>query len=129
MASTVPPTTPVTLSPAAEALLRPFSEEVRAAYLRVVNHGDAAAADILILAVVADHMPKKGLPLVDSAYLIRDLGFDSVTIAEMVFFFEDLLEVTVSNYDLLDVHTVGQLRHFVAKKIVPVTPPRPPTSA
>lgn len=128
MASTAPHSTPVTLPPAAEALLRTFPEEVRAAYLRVVNHGDPAAADVLILAVVADHMPRKGLPIVDSAYLMRDLGFDSVSIAEMVFFFEDLLEVTVSNYELLDVHTVGQLRGFVAAKIVPPAPAptRPP---
>lgn len=125
MPSSAPHSTPVTLPPNAEPLLRTFPEEVRVAYLKVVNAGDVAAADVLIRAIVADHMPRKGLPLVDSAFLMRDLGFDSVSIAEMVFFFEDLLEVTVSNYELLDIHTVGQLRAFVAAKIVRPTPSRP----
>ena len=107
----------VSLPDAVETLLRHFPEEVRAAYLTLRTTGDAASADKLVLAIVADHMPRKEAHLADNAELLRDLGFDSVAIAEMVFFIEDLLQVNVSNAEILRVHTVGELRAFVRQKL------------
>lgn len=111
--------TPLTSSlPAAVAtLLRHFPEEVRGAYVRLRETGDPAAADTLVLAIVADHMPGPKLPLVDAATLVGDLGFDSVAIAEMVFFIEDLLQVNVTNAEITGVRTVGELRAFVRAKL------------
>ena len=102
---------------AAETLLRHFPDEVRAAYLRLRNHRDLAAADTLVLAIVADHMPNKDARLTDDAMLAEHLGFDSVTIAEMVFFLEDLLQVNVSNAEIVRVRTIGELRAFVREKL------------
>lgn len=71
---------PVPLSPAAplpeaaETLLRHFPDEVRQAYLRLRASGDPAAADTLVLAIVADHMPQAGAEIVDGASLVDDLG-------------------------------------------------------
>ena len=113
---------PVTLPPAADTLLRHFPEAVRAAYSRLRATGDAAAADMLVLAIVVDHMPDKsrrgevGVPA-DHIALVADLGFDSVAIAEMVFFVEDLLQVTVTNAEIVRVRTVGDLRAFVRTKL------------
>jgi acyl carrier protein len=107
----------VSLPDAVETLLRHFPEDVRAAFLRLRATGDAAAADKLVLAIVADHMPRKDADLSDSAELLRDLGFDSVAIAEMVFFIEDLLQVNVTNAEILRVRTVGELRAFVRQKL------------
>lgn len=123
MHSSAPFSPPVTLPAAAETLLRHFPEEVRAAYLRMTTTGDAAAADTLVLAIVADHMPHQEARLHEAASLVDDLGFDSVAIAEMVFFIEDLLQVNVTNAEIMRVRTVRDLRAFVREKLaaLPVT--------
>ncbi len=108
---------PVPPPTAAEALLRHFPAEVRAAYGRLRDTGDPAAADTLVLAIVADHLPQKGRALADGQELIADLGFDSVAISEVVFFLEDLLQVRVTNAEILRVRTIGDLRAFVRTKL------------
>ena len=83
--------------------------------------GDQAALTKLIFAVLYDFLPQKsktgvtGWP--DEARLIEDLGFDSLAIAETVFFFEDLFRISISNEEILQVRTVGELRGFVQKKL------------
>ncbi len=105
------------LSSTTETLLRHFPEEVRAAYVRLRETGDPAAADTLVLAIVADHMPHKSAELADHVALVAGLGFDSVAIAEMIFFIEDLLQVSVTNAEIAGVTTVGELRAFVRAKL------------
>lgn len=117
MQSLAPISPPAPLPDAAATLLRHFSEDVRGAYVRLRETGDPAAADTLVLAIVGDHMPRKEAALVDTASLVDDLGFDSVAIAEMVFFIEDLLQVSVSNAEILRVGTVCDLRAFVRTKL------------
>jgi acyl carrier protein len=108
---------PAALPAAVETLLRHFPEDVRGAYVRLQETGDPGAADTLVLAIVADHMPHAEAELVDTASLVADLGFDSVAIAEMVFFIEDLLQVNVTNAEILRVRTVSELRAFVRLKL------------
>ena len=119
MQSSVPFSPPVAIPTptAADTLLRHFPEEVRAAYLRLRETGDPVAADTLVLAIVADFMPRQEAQLVDDATLAGDLAFDSVAIAEMVFFLEDLLQVNVTNAEIMRVRTVRDLRAFVRTKL------------
>jgi 3-hydroxyacyl-[acyl-carrier-protein] dehydratase len=83
--------------------------------------GDEAALTELIFVVLYDFLPQKfktgapGWP--DTARLIEDLGFDSLAIAETVFFFEDLFSISISNEEIRQVRTVGELRAFVQKKL------------
>ena len=98
--------------------LEDFPLEVRDAYRRFCEDGDIADLNTVVLAVLRDHMPKPdGNTLADELRLIEDLGYDSLAIAEMVFFFEDLLQVRIENRELLAVRTVGEVRRFVARKI------------
>lgn len=121
---------PVSSSPssAASALVRHFPEEVRDAYLRFTSTHAAEDADVVILAVVMDHVPAAKARIAgapgDALKLIEDLGFDSVAITELVFFIEDLFQVRISNDEIMRVRTVGDLRLFVRQKIAA----QPPTT-
>lgn len=128
MQSSAPTSSPPALPIAVDPLLRHFPTHVQACYVRLRETSDPLAGDTLVLAIVADHMRDKLAPLHDASALMADLGFDSVTIAEMVFFLEDLLKVSVTNAEIIRVRTVGELRAFVRVKLAqqkPVGNPAP----
>jgi acyl carrier protein len=103
------------------ALLRHSSAEVRAAYALWRGAGDPGAADAIVLAVVRDHVPDKArratLVLEDRHALALDLGFDSMATTEMVFVFEDVFQVTITNAEIVRLRTIGDLRAFVRRRI------------
>jgi acyl carrier protein len=106
-------------------LLAKFPEEVRAAYTRYLATGEVEAVDLIALAVIKDFIPKRpgGAPkpeFNDSTRLMTDLGFDSLTIAESVFFFEDLFRVRINNAEIMQVTTVGELRNFIRRKVAEI---------
>jgi acyl carrier protein len=110
-------------------LLRHFAPEVRAAYERACLGNDPGAVDTVVLAVLGDHVPDKGRRSAaapdDTAALVTDLGLDSIAIAEMVFFLEDLFEVSINNGEIAGVRTVGDLRAFIRGKLDRIpAPPR-----
>ncbi len=111
-----PPSTP-TPNPLAK-----FPATIRASHERFLSTRDVAALDAVVLAVVLDHQPahaKKSGEMIapDTARLIADLGFDSLALAEIVFFLEDLYKVTITNEELMRITTVGELRAFVRTKV------------
>ena len=113
------PTMP-TSSDLPQPLVR-FPAEVRTAYQSFCATGDEAALRTVVLAAVRDFMPRNSAhprteALRPDERLIEDLGFDSLAVAETVFFFEDLFKVTIKNEDILALHTVGELCDFVAKR-------------
>lgn len=115
--SSAPSSGPKSTSPLAK-----FPESVRAAHERFLATGDAAALDTVVLAVVRDYQPVSArtgdsAPFPDSARLIGDLGFDSLALAEIVFFFEDLYRVSITNQELMSISSVGELRNFIRAKI------------
>jgi acyl carrier protein len=114
---------------AIQTLGRHFPEDVRLAYERFAASRVPADADVVVLAIMLDHLPDKklrpaGAPA-DSLALVADLGYDSVAITEMVFFLEDLFQVRISNEEILRVRTVGDLRAFVRQKLTAQPPAGP----
>ena len=55
--------------------------------------------------------------LADDTRLQEDLGIDSITIAEVVFLLEEILEIEINNQELMDISTIGQLREFIFRKL------------
>jgi acyl carrier protein len=100
--------------------LAKFPSAVLDAYERYRLTGDAGAVQEVVQAAVEDYAPPDSTaaqPLSDTARLIEDLGYDSVAVAELVFFLEDVFEVTISNDDILKVRTLGELRACVAQRL------------
>jgi acyl carrier protein len=109
-----PPTNPPNT-----ALAR-FPAEVLEAYQRYRAHGDAGAVEAVVIAAVVDYRPTgTGAPaeMRDDTRLVEDLGYDSVAVAELVFFLEDLFDVTLSNDDIQGVRTLAELRGCVNRKL------------
>ena len=129
MAATTSPSNTSGRGDAVQILGRYFPAEVQVAYTRFLQTRVPADADVVVLAVMLDHLPDKhrrpaGSPA-DTLGLVTDLGFDSVAITEMVFFLEDLFAVRISNDEILRVRTVGDLRAFVRQKLSAPPPAGP----
>ena len=104
-----------------DALAR-FPREVRDAFALVRSDQAPAALRLIIEAALRDYLPSaspfsKNAPILDEHRLIEDLGFDSLAIAETVFFFEDIFQVRIDNQDILALHTVGELHAYVARRL------------
>ena len=107
--------------PASPSQLARYHVEARDAYERFRTTGDVEALRLVVLAAVRDFMPKRNLganiELRPEMKLMEDLGYDSLAVAETVFFFEDLFKVRIQNTELFSVRTVGELQKFVIQKL------------
>jgi acyl carrier protein len=118
----VPGSAPKPPSPAdQEEALRHLPDDAREAFQRYKATGDVAVLDPVILAILADFIPRKAeKPLAEvpgDSRLIEDLGFDSLAITEVVFFTEDLFGISIANEEILQVRTLDDLRGFVHRKV------------
>jgi acyl carrier protein len=111
--ATTPPTAP---NPA----LARFPADVLEAFQRYRAKGDAGAVEAVVVAAVIDYRPSSSRPVAavtDATRLVEELEYDSVAVAELVFFLEDLFDVTLSNDDLAGVRTIADLRACVTRKL------------
>lgn len=53
----------------------------------------------------------------DGLRLVEDLGIDSLTMLEIVFLAEDVLQVSIDNEELRPFRTVGDIKRFIASKL------------
>lgn len=112
---------PAAVPPDPEESLRHLPAPARAAFARFQAGGDPAMLDPVLIAILEDHMPRlPARPLAElpgSTRLIDDLGFDSLAITEVVFFAEDLFGISIRNEEIIQVHTLDDLRHFIGRKV------------
>jgi acyl carrier protein len=107
-------------TPVPPASLARLPAAVLDAYQRYRTDGDAAAVQEVVVAAVIDYRPgAKGdtQAVTDQTRLLQDLGYDSVAVAELVFFLEDLFDLTIATDDLMAVSTIGDLRACVVRKL------------
>lgn len=116
-----PPPQPSASSASAADKIRQLSEPAQAAFRAFQAGGEAAALDPLILGVLEYYAPRRpATPFAEmpgSTRLMDDLGFDSLAITEIVFYFEDLFEIRIANEEILAVRTLDDLRTFVRSKL------------
>jgi acyl carrier protein len=95
-----------------------YKPEVREAYTRFCATGNVEAVQIVILAMVREHLPKPSdAPITDEQKLIEDLGYDSLAVAEVVFAIEDTFGLCIETNEIMQISTVGSLKTFIAKKL------------
>lgn len=103
--------------------MRHFPQEVQEAFRTFEATRNPDSLDPVILAILDDYIPKKTeTPLATfpgTTRLIEDLGFDSLAITEVVFFSEELLNISIGNEELMQVRTLDDLRGFIRKKVSP----------
>lgn len=109
-------------APNPEDNTRHLPESARAAYREYRATGEAAALDPLILAILQSYLPRKSghhivADLPGKTELVGGLGFDSLAIAEIVFFTEDLFGVNIANTEIAGLRTLDDLRAFIRHKV------------
>jgi acyl carrier protein len=108
------------------AVLSRYPAEVQAAYVRFTADGNEADLSLLVRAALREYMPRqvtRAAPeLTADQRLIEDLGIDSLAVAEMIFFFEDLFNVSIPSNEILGVKTVGELDNYVKGKLAAPKP-------
>ena len=90
------------------------------AFQRYRTQGDPSALEEVVIAAVVDYRPSAAGPqtaVSDQTRLVEDLGYDSVAVAELVFFIEDLFDLAIATADIRDVSTIGDLRACVVRKL------------
>jgi acyl carrier protein len=55
----------------------------------------------------------------DGVRLVEDLAIDSLTMLEIVFLAEDVLQISIDNEELRPFRTVGDIKKFIASKLAP----------
>lgn len=54
----------------------------------------------------------------DGVRLVEDLAIDSLTMLEIVFLAEDVLQISIDNEELRPFRTVGDVKRFIASKLL-----------
>lgn len=103
-------------------LLAHLPETIQARYRQFLATRDVQAADEVVLAIIKDHVPAKKaaqIPavLTDQSTLTGDLGIDSVSIADALFVLEEVFDVSISNRDIANLRTLGDLKKFLRSKL------------
>jgi acyl carrier protein len=57
----------------------------------------------------------------DGVRLVEDLAIDSLTMLEIVFLAEDVLQISIDNEELRPFRTVGDIKTFITSKLAPVS--------
>ena len=92
-------------------------QAVREDYNEWIKSGDDAVLSRLIAHIFASLEIENYAQVIagkgDSAAFTTDLGVDSLTLAEVLFYTEDLLSIRIPNEDVAKLVTVGDLKKYL----------------
>ena len=96
----------------------PSTREAACAYRRTRSPDYLPA----IIHGVIEHYTERGMRMKlsrenDSLRLVEDLAIDSLTMLEIVFLAEEVLQITIDNDELRPFRTVGDVKSFITAKL------------
>ncbi len=122
---TLPPTTgPVRIEDThiLEALKR-CSASTREAACEFRRTGSPECLPAIVVGLIEHYVQKDARAKLsrspDNLRLVEDLAIDSLTMLEIVFTAEDILQISIDNEELRPFRTVGDIKGFIAAKIQP----------
>lgn len=103
-----------------EALKRCSAETVENA-VAFRKTGNKALLDGVVIGIIERYTEPEKRELLhkgdDSIDMVKDLELDSLTMVEIVLCVEDALAVTIDNEDVQRLHTLGDIKAYIAKKV------------
>lgn len=101
-----------------EEALADLPESLRASLERFRATRSDESLHALVAAALSDFSPEaRAAELRDDTNFIEDLGLDSLSITEFVFFFEDAFDIRIANEQLAELRTVGALKDFLKSRL------------
>lgn len=99
-----------------------YPAEVQAAYSRFTKDGNESDLKVIVHSALREYMPRhvtREAPpaLSPEQRLVEDLGIDSLAVAELIFFFEDLFNISIPTNEVHGLKTIGELESYVAGKL------------
>ncbi len=103
-----------------EALKR-FSPSTREAAIAFRRTGSVDHLPVIVHGLI-EHFVERGARAKlkgadDEIRLVEDLSIDSLTMLEIVFLAEDVLQVSIDNEELRPFRTVGDVKRFIVSKL------------
>ena len=103
-----------------EALKRCSAETVENA-VAFRKTGNKALLDGVVIGIIERYTEPEKRELLhkgdDSIDMVKDLELDSLTMVEIVLCVEDALAVSIDNEDVQRLHTLGDIKAYIAKKV------------
>lgn len=98
--------------------LTDLPESLRAPLQAFQKSRSPESLDALVRAALADFAPNPVSQSIDDRMeFVRDLGLDSLAVAEFAFFFEDSLDLKITNAQLAQLKSVGDLKAFLMERL------------
>jgi acyl carrier protein len=101
--------------------LKRCSPATVAAAIRFRQTRDPKEVPAIVYGIIERHMPpespKKLADADDSTELVQGLGVDSLTMLEIILSIEETLGISIDNEELRSIHTLGEVKNFIAHKL------------
>jgi len=101
--------------------LKWFSPETREAASAFRRTGRAEYVPAIVHGLIEHYIEREARAKLntddENLRLVEDLGVDSLTMMEIVFLAEDLLQVSIDNEELRPFRTVGDIKRYLASRM------------
>ncbi|PTY00841.1 hypothetical protein DB346_14625 [Verrucomicrobia bacterium LW23] len=103
-----------------------FPEGSREALQEYLETGKREALDRLVVHAIRHYLPSTSqyktdhsLAITPDMQIVADVGMDSLSMMELVFFMEDVFDVQIEATEMQEIKTIGQLMDFADNRLGP----------